>query len=83
MLADTWGDVPLGDLIPTYDASGPGYARSMLSILVIVSLFIHYLFVFAPRVVAGVGGSNRTWALRFVLFAASLVLGLSWLGFVV
>jgi hypothetical protein len=83
MLADTWGDVPLADLVPTYDAIEPGYASLMLSILVVVSLFIYYLFVFAPRVVAGVGGSIRTWALRFVLFAASLVLGVSWLRFIV
>ena len=70
----------LGQVLGAPEASLAGFILVMLASL---SLLFFTMFVAAPRAVAGVGGGGRTWVARFVLFLASLLLGVSWLRFVV
>ncbi len=48
--------------------------------LILAGTLVYYLmFVFAPRQIAGGGGSWRQWALRFVLYVVGLILNIGFL----
>jgi len=63
----------LGQLIALRDI---GLALGLLGILAFVALIFYEMFVFAPRELADPGASTLSWAVRFVLFYASLLIAI-------
>jgi len=74
---DFLGGGELFTALPARDDPIFGYAVFVLALLTAGTAAFYMLLVVAPRVVAGGSGSALWWALRFALFLAGLVIGVS------
>lgn len=80
--AEIWSGITPGEIVAGFEGMEPTFVAFVLVLLAFGSLAWYAMFVFGPRQVAEVEGSWAAWAIRFVLFLASVVLGVSWLRLV-
>jgi len=67
-------------LTPAQAIGDPHTAELILGFLAAFSAVYYAMLIYAPRQVAGREGGVLEWGIRYVLFLASIVLGIGWLG---
>jgi hypothetical protein len=67
-------------ITPSQAIADPHTAELILGILVAFSAVYYAMLIYAPRQIAEREGGLVEWAIRYVLFAVSIFLGIGWLG---